>query len=177
MVEDKIREILENLPESELYRAYFDYCSDVNEPNVFKMNMFDEIVDTSRPYKEVKNELASDFNERDEYFYFSNNGWYESTNDLEEIIDFDDMAQTIIDREESYGLQDIEDILNGTKFEEEFEKEFKELDEELKKYIFEQLNVDNYDDLIEVVYDKRNDELKNIFPETMGYVFDDYKGD
>lgn len=177
MIADTVKEILENLSESQLYKAYMSYCEGVNESLVFTMDMFDEIVDTSRPYKEVKAQLASDFDENDEYFYFSDNGYYESTSDLISLIDFDDMAQTMVDKEEAYDIHEIEEIFDGTTFEEKFEKEFKELDEELKKYIFEQLKVDNYDDLIEVVYDKRNDELKNIFPETMGYVFDDYKGE
>lgn len=120
---EELKELLENLTDSELVEIWNEYCDNNNyyDNRIESMDYFDDIMSGKTPL-EIVNSICNDFNTNDDYFVFGVYGC-ESFNYLdEEHIYFDDLANYILDNDEDFDNDEIREFLDKLNKEEEEEE-------------------------------------------------------
>jgi len=111
---EQIEEFLENeLRDSELVSVWNEYCEQnaYYDDQLQDMSMFDDYVGYGKTATEVLESMSSDFNIRDNYFYYNIYG-FESTDYPEDHIDFDAMAKYIYDNDDALGNDELDEFLH-----------------------------------------------------------------
>ena len=113
---EKIIEILENLDDYEkleIYNEYNDY------DYIYTMDNFDEIMSNATPTKIAMKIFYGDFRPNDNYFMFDGYENLESFDYLDDKIDYEEIAKYIIDNDEDFDNDEIREILDEDKEDEE----------------------------------------------------------
>lgn len=110
---EQIKEYLENLDDSDLLSIYNEYVSETYDDDVYTMDEFDEICDSMTASDIACRCFYGKFNPNDEYFIFNGYANLESSDYLEDFIDFDDLADYCIRNDEDFDDQEIRDILDA----------------------------------------------------------------
>lgn len=111
---ETIKEFLETLDGSDLLQLHNEYCSESNcDDFVYDMDDFDEMLDGQKPWKIARMAFFGNFSPCDQYFKINAYGNLESTDYPEEFICMSDIADYIDRNEESFGIDELEEILNG----------------------------------------------------------------
>lgn len=113
---EKIEDFINNeVCETNLVELWNAYCEEVNysEDIIYYISDMDDIFGRLYP-SELFQKLDDDFNWDDEYFYVDRNGYLMSTDyPGEDIIDYDEMIEYMIENDEDMGYKEIREILDG----------------------------------------------------------------
>lgn len=116
IIEEKLKEYINNLDSNELRLLHNEYCYSVNnyDDEIFYMQDLNEILANKNPL-EILDSVSSKFNINDEYATFNGYGWIESINsyDLENHIYIDDIIDYIVRNNDSLNDDGINEILNN----------------------------------------------------------------
>ncbi len=164
--------------------AIWNHYADLNNyEHIYPMNLFDEIIDTNRPYKDVLSSLNKDFVHSVDYFYCNEAiGKWTSLENPFDLVDADVLANLII-RDDGYdGVAEVSDLFDGSLFESDISYAIENLSiadikkaviifgEDLEDYDDEDLSSVLLDSLEEIYND---DNYKDIYlmPEVVQSVF------
>lgn len=111
--QEQIKEYLESLSDGELLSIYNEYADADYSERIYLMDEFDEICDSMTASDIARRCFYGKFNPNDEYFIFNGYANLESSDYLEDFIDFDDLADYCIRNDEDFDNQDIRDILDA----------------------------------------------------------------
>lgn len=123
-----VKETLDNMSESDLFWLYKEYTNQAQlyDDEIFDMEEFDEIMSGSTPTDIAQKIFYGNFRPNDNYFRFDGYANLESIDWLKDEIDLDEIADYIIDNENSLGNSEIQEILDEDDNEEENEEEGEE---------------------------------------------------
>ena len=89
---------MEQLTEKERVELYNEWAENGNYEPLYNMSDFDDIVDPSRSYEEVSEQMDKDFDKSDDYFYVNDaTGLWTSTSDIDDVVCLGDIAKSIVD--------------------------------------------------------------------------------
>lgn len=127
-MKEKIIELLNNMDCTDLVNIHREYCSQTNcfDDEIFSMDTFDEVFNDSDPWNIACRIFYGEFNPNDDYFTFNGYGNLVSLSEynIGEYVYIDDIADYIIDNNNSLYNDEVQEILD------EFEGEEDEEDEE-----------------------------------------------
>lgn len=118
---DKREEIiilLNGMLDSQLVTLYNEYADNNNYERVERVDNADEVFCGMNPMQIIES-LGDDFNNYEEFMKQDGYGYFVTTNDATDWIDIDELADYIIDYENSLGCDAIQDILNEDESEED----------------------------------------------------------
>lgn len=110
---NKIIEILEDMSDDDLFSIWNEYANENGYNNIYNMEEFDEICDSMTASDIARRCFYGKFNPNDNYFIFNGYANFESSDYLEDFIDFDDLADYCIRNDEDFNDQEIRDILDA----------------------------------------------------------------
>lgn len=120
---EKVKEILENLDDNELKNMWNEYCREnyYDDQEIFEMCEIDDLF-CDMKVSDFLDKLSGDFNAKDNYFRYSIYG-LESFDDVADIVSFDDLANYIVDNNETFDNDELEELIEEEDEEEESEEE------------------------------------------------------
>lgn len=125
---EAIKNIIEDMDESDAVVLHNEYCYETNnyDDEIIEMERFDEICEGMTPSDIARSIFYGDFNPNHEYFHYDGYGNFESTNYPTDWIYPGDIAREVVDREKSFGNDEIqEEIDSWSKDEDENDDEEK----------------------------------------------------
>lgn len=118
---ERIKEVLDDLDESELISMWNEYQSNINGDGTIFNNcdeFFEEFYNND-VMGALRASHYGNYNLSDEYVMFNGYGNLKSFNYVTDVIDMDELAKYILDEEDSLYNDDIEEILEEEEEEEE----------------------------------------------------------
>ena len=112
---EAIKNIIEGMGESDAVALHNEYCYETNDydDEIIEMEKFDEICEGMTPSDIARSIFYGDFNPNHEYFHFNGYGNFESTNYPTDWIYPGDIAREIVDREESFRNDEIQEEIDS----------------------------------------------------------------
>ena len=122
---EAIRSIIEGMDEPDAVALHNEYCYETNDydDEIIEMERFDEICEGMTPIEIANRIFYGDFNPNHEYFHFNGYGNFESTNYPTDWIYPGDIAREIVDREESFRNDEIQEEIDSWNEENDEENE------------------------------------------------------
>lgn len=112
---DMIIELLNSYADYEIIPVWNEYDSKIyGESEIFDMSEIDDIF-YGMSVSEFLDKLGANFSHYDEFFYFSIYG-IESTNDIYDVIDIEELADYIIDNDDSLYDDNIAELLDSEEY-------------------------------------------------------------
>lgn len=118
---EKIIEVLNGLYDYQLLDIYNEYADNNRYERIERVDEADDVFCGMTP-TQIINSLADDFNSGDDFMKQNGYGYFETTSDLTDWVYVDEIADYIIDNENSLGCDDIQDILDEEEDESEEEE-------------------------------------------------------
>ena len=112
---ETIKNIIACMGESDAVALHNEYCYETNDydDEIIEMERFDEICEGMTPSDIARSIFYGDFNPNHEYFHFNGYGNFESTNYPTDWIYPGDIAREIVDREESFRNDEIQEEIDS----------------------------------------------------------------
>lgn len=112
---EAIKNIIEDMDESDAVALHNEYCYETNnyDDEIIKMERFDEICEGMTPSDIANRIFYGDFNPNHEYFHYDGYGNFESTNYPTDWIYPGDIARQVVDREESFENDEIQEEIDS----------------------------------------------------------------
>lgn len=112
---EAIKNIIEDMDDSDAVALHNEYCYETNDydDEIIEMERFDEICEGMTPSDIARSIFYGDFNPNHEYFHFNGYGNFESTNYPTDWIYPGDIAREIVDREESFRNDEIQEEIDS----------------------------------------------------------------
>lgn len=112
---EAIKNIIEDMSDSDAVALHDEWCyeTDNYDGEIFEMERFDEICEGMTPSEIACNIVYGDFNSNHDYFRFNGYGNFESTGCPTDWIYPGDIARDVVDREESFGNDDIKEEIDS----------------------------------------------------------------
>ena len=112
---EAIKNIIACMEESDAVALHNEYCYETNDydDEIIEMERFDEICEGMTPSDIARSIFYGDFNPNHEYFHFNGYGNFESTNYPTDWIYPGDIAREIVDREESFRNDEIQEEIDS----------------------------------------------------------------
>lgn len=124
---ERLIELLENMAASELLEVWREYCNNTNnyDDEIYDIDMFDEVCDGQSPSWIANRIHYGDYYPTAEFFKFDGYGNIQSiyAYEIASYIDIGDMAEYILDNEDSLYNDEIQEILDEDEDEDESESE------------------------------------------------------
>ena len=122
---EAIKNIIEDMDEPDAVALHNEYCYETNnyDDEIIEMERFDEICEGMTPSDIARSIFYGDFNPNHEYFHFNGYGNFESTNYPTDWIYPGDIAREIVDREESFRNDEIQEEIDSWNEENDEENE------------------------------------------------------
>ena len=122
---EAIKNIIACMEESDAVALHNEYCYETNDydDEIIEMERFDEICEGMTPSDIARSIFYGDFNPNHEYFHFNGYGNFESTNYPTDWIYPGDIAREIVDREESFRNDEIQEEIDSWNEENDEENE------------------------------------------------------
>ncbi len=113
MNEESVLEVVEDLDDATLISMWNDYCEGDNmfDSHVYSQDELNEVLDGDTPDEIARKICYGEFNPNDEYFSFDGNANLKSSNVINELICISDLVNYIIRNEETFGLDELEELL------------------------------------------------------------------
>lgn len=111
--QEQIKEYLKGLNDSELLSIYNDFANETCDNNIYTMDEFDEICENMDASDIARRCFYGKFNPNDEYFIFNGYANFESSDFLEDFIDFDYLVDYIVRNDEDFGNDNIHEMLDA----------------------------------------------------------------
>lgn len=112
----ELKEVLDNLDEETLFNLHNE-IEDGGDDEIFEMDMFNEMAEGYSPIDLAQRIFFGDFNPNHNYFRYNGYANFESTDFPSDWIYTSDLAHTIFNDYDSYGIDEIEELFD--KWEEE----------------------------------------------------------
>ena len=112
----ELKEVLDNLDEETLLNLHNE-IEDDGDDEIFEMDMFNEMAEGYSPIDLAQRIFFGDFNPNHNYFRYNGYANFESTDFPSDWIYTSDLAHTIFNDYNSYGIDEIEELFD--KWEEE----------------------------------------------------------
>lgn len=124
---DAIKEILNNLDDSELFGIHCDYCDAINYPDdrMYSMEEFNDLYNGNDPLEIAGAICGTDFSANDNYFWYNGYGNLESGYAYDHV-DTEEVAEWMLENENSLGNDDIQELFDEWEENEEDEDDGKE---------------------------------------------------
>ena len=112
---ETIKNIIEDMDDSDAVAFHNEYCYETNDydDEIIEMERFDEICEGMTPSDIARGIFYGDFKPNHDYFHFNGYGNFESTNYPTDWIYPVDIAREIVDCEESFGNDEIQEEINS----------------------------------------------------------------
>ena len=122
---EAIKNIIACMGESDAVALHNEYCYETNDydDEIIEMERFDEICEGMTPSDIARSIFYGDFNLNHEYFHFNGYGNFESTNYPTDWIYPGDIAREVVDREESFRNDEIQEEIDSWNEENDEENE------------------------------------------------------
>lgn len=122
---EAIKNIIEDMDDSDAVALHNEYCYETNnyDDEIIEMERFDEICEGMKPIDIARSIAYGDFNPNHEYFHYDGYGNFESTNYPTDWIYPGDIAREVVDREESFENDEIQEEIDSWSEEEEEDEE------------------------------------------------------
>lgn len=129
---EAIKNIIENMDDSDAVALHNEYCYETNDydDEIIEMERFDEICEGMTPSDIANHIFYGDFNPNHEYFHYDGYGNFESTNYPTDWIYPGDIAREVVDREKSFGNDEIQEEIDSWSEDEDEEDSEDETDDE-----------------------------------------------
>lgn len=129
---ETIKNIIEDMDESDAVALHNEYCYETNnyDNEIIEMERFDEICEGMTPSDIANHIFYGDFNPNHEYFHYDGYGNFESTNYPTDWIYPGDIARKVVDREESFENDEIQEEIDSWSEDEDEEDSEEETDDE-----------------------------------------------
>ena len=120
---EMIKDLLENMSESKLFTIYNEYLDKTEycDDRIYDMEEFDEIMSGLSPWDVATKIFYGDFRPNDNYFRFDGYANLESFDYISNEIDFEEIADYIVDNDEDFDNSDIREVLDEDDEEDEEE--------------------------------------------------------
>ena len=111
---EMIKDLLENMSESQLYTIANEYSDKTNyyDDRIYDMDEFDEIMSGMSPSDIATKIFYGDFRPNDNYFKFDGYANLESFDYISDEVDLEEIADYIVDNDEDFDDSDIREILD-----------------------------------------------------------------
>ena len=120
---EEIKEFLEDMSESDIFYMWNEYAQNNNyDDEIYEMDEFDEIMDGENATTIANKIFYGDFNPNHNYFCFNGYANLKSSDYLDDLISFYDLAQYIYDNDEDFDNDDLRDFLDEDENNEEDEE-------------------------------------------------------
>ena len=112
---EAIKNIIEGMDESDAVALHNEWCYETNnyDDEIIDMERFDEICEGMTPINIANHIFYGDFNPNHEYFHYDGYGNFESTNYPTDWIYPGDIARKVVDREESFRNDEIQEEIDS----------------------------------------------------------------
>ena len=112
---EAIKNIIEDMDESDAVALHNEYCYETNDydDEIIEMERFDKICEGMTPSDIANHIFYGDFNPNHEYFHYDGYGNFESTNYPTDWIYPGDIAREVVDREESFRNDEIQEEIDS----------------------------------------------------------------
>lgn len=129
---EAIKNIIEDMDESDAIALHNEYCYETNnyDDEIIEMERFDEICEGMTPSDIANHIFYGDFNPNHEYFHYDGYGNFESTNYPTDWIYPSDIARQVVNREESFENDEIQEEIDSWSEDEDEEDSDDETDDE-----------------------------------------------
>lgn len=112
-IKNKIKDYLCDMNSLELLNAWNEYASENYYNTIFTCDEFDEICENMTASEiALKCFNGKHFNPNDEFFTFNGYENFESSDDLNDLIDIDELADFIVDNDNDLYNDNIRNILD-----------------------------------------------------------------
>ena len=120
---EMIKDLLENMSESQLYTIVNEYFDKTNyyDDRIYDMDEFDEIMSGMSPSDIALKIFYGDFRPNDHYFKFDGCANFQSFDYISDEVDLEEIADYIVDNDEDFDNSDIREILDEENEEDEEE--------------------------------------------------------
>lgn len=119
---EEIKDFLINdLTDNDIFEIWNEYAQKNNYDEFFSMDEFDEIMERNSPTDIANSIYFGEYNPNDNYFQFDGYGNIKTTSNIEEFVDYGELAEYIFDNDDDLGNNDLRDFLDEE--DEESEKE------------------------------------------------------
>lgn len=120
---EEIKEFLEDMSESDIFYMWNEYSqNNYYNDEIYEMEEFDEIMSNSEPTDIARRIFYGDFNPNHDYFCFNGYENLKSSDYLDELISYSDLAQYIYDNDEDFNNDKLRDFLDEDENNEEDEE-------------------------------------------------------
>lgn len=112
---EAIKNIIKDMDESDAVALHNEYCYETNDydDEIIEMERFDEICEGMTPSDIARSIFYGDFNPNHSYFHYDGYGNFESTNYPTDWIYPGDIAREVVDREKSFGNDEIQEEIDS----------------------------------------------------------------
>ncbi len=112
---EAIKNIIEDMDSSDAVALHNEYCYETNDydDEIIEMERFDEICEGMTPSDIANHIFYGDFNPNHEYFHYDGYGNFESTDYPTDWIYPGDIAREVVDREKSFGNDEIQEEIDS----------------------------------------------------------------
>ena len=120
-----IKNIIEDMDDSDAVALHNEWCYETNnyDDEIIEMERFDEICEGMTPIEIANHIFYGDFNPNHEYFHYDGYGNFESTDYPTDWIYSGDIARDVVDREKSFGNNEIQEEIDSWNEDEDEEEE------------------------------------------------------
>ena len=112
---ETIKNIIEDMDDSDAVALHNEYCDETNDydDEIIEMEIFDEICEGMTPSDIARSIFYGNFNPNHEYFHYNGYGNFESTDCPTDWIYPGDIAREVVDREKSFGNDEIQEEIDS----------------------------------------------------------------
>lgn len=124
---DAIKEILDNLFDSELFGVHCDYCDARNYPDdrMLEMGEFNDYYNDSSPLEIAEVVSGTDFSTSDDYFWYDGYGIIRSGS-VWDHVDTEEIARYMLEYEDALDCTAVQDLFDEWEEEDEDEEDEEE---------------------------------------------------
>ena len=125
---EAIKNIIKGMDDSDAVAFHNEYCYETNDydDEIIEMERFDEICEGMTPSEIARSIAYGDFNPNHDYFHFNGYGNFESTDCPTDWIYPGDIARDVVDRERSFGNDEIQEEIDSWSEDEDEDNEEEE---------------------------------------------------
>ena len=129
---EAIKNIIACMGESDAVALHNEWCNDTNnyDDEIIEMGLFDEICEGMKPSEVARSIVYGDFNPSHDYFRYNGYGNFESTVYPTHWIYPGDIARDVVDRERSFGNDEIQEEIDSWSEDEDEDEDEDESNEE-----------------------------------------------
>ena len=122
---EAIKNIIEDMDESDAVALHNEYCYETNDydDEIIEMERFDEICEGMTPSDIARSIFYGDFNPNHNYFRYDGCANFKSTDYPTDWIYPGDIAREVVDREKSFGNDEIQEEIDSWNEDEDEEEE------------------------------------------------------